>query len=101
MPASASRRYYAASEKLLTRLGVWSNIVARRALLTTVWKSGIKTAWPYYVSDDASMGYSYLGHIVENSVIPTTHCGKSAASGGYHLMAPASYSRLPGRTTPS
>ncbi len=44
------------------------------------------------------MGYSHLGHIVENcSTSFTTHCGKSAASGGYHLNgASGVHSRLHG-----
>ena len=33
----------AASEKLLTRLGVWQDILSRRAVAITAWKCGIKT----------------------------------------------------------
>ncbi len=34
----------AASEKLLTRLGVWQDILSRRPAVITVWKCGTKTA---------------------------------------------------------
>ena len=33
----------AASEKLLTRLGVWQDILSRRPVVITVWKCGTKT----------------------------------------------------------
>ncbi len=36
--------YHAASEKLLTRLGVWQDILSRRPVVITVWKCGTKTA---------------------------------------------------------
>ncbi len=35
--------YQCASEKLLTRLGVWQDILSRRAVVITVWKCGTKT----------------------------------------------------------
>lgn len=59
----------AASEKLLTRLGVWSNIVARRASCYHGMEVWDKDSFGRITFDDASMGYSHLGHIVENSVI--------------------------------
>ncbi|VDZ76941.1 monooxygenase [Salmonella bongori] len=59
----------AASEKLLTRLGVWSDIVARRASCYHGMEVWDKDSFGRITFDDASMGYSHLGHIVENSVI--------------------------------
>ncbi len=36
--------YQCRHEKLLTRLGVWQDILSRRASFITVWKCGTKTA---------------------------------------------------------
>ncbi len=61
---------------------------------TTVWKSGDKDSFGRITFDDASMGYSHLGGIVENSVIH--YALWRAASGGYHPMAPAERAGCPG-----
>ncbi len=79
----------AASEKLLTRLGVWSNIVARRASCYHGMEVWDKDSFGRITFDDASMGYSHLGHIVENSVIHYALWQKAQQAADITLMAPA------------
>lgn len=54
----------AASEKLLTHLGVWSEIVALRASCYHGMEVWDKDSFGHIAFDDESMGYSHLGHIV-------------------------------------
>ena len=79
----------AASEKLLTRLGVWQDILSRRASCyhgIEVWD---KDSFGHISFDDQSMGYSHLGHIVENSVIHYALWNKAQQSSDITLLAPA------------
>lgn len=79
----------AASEKLLTRLGVWSAIVARRASCyhgMEVWE---KDSFGRIAFDDRSMGYSHLGHIVENGVIHQALWHKAQQCADVTLTVPA------------
>lgn len=79
----------AASEKLLTRLGVWQDILSRRASCyhgMDVWD---KDSFGHISFDDQSMGYSHLGHIVENSVIHYALWNKAQQSSDITLLAPA------------
>ncbi|XPE51204.1 hypothetical protein ACNKHX_17565 [Shigella flexneri] len=62
--------------KVLTRLGVWQDILLVGLVVITVWKCGTKTSFGHISFDDQSMGYSHLGHIVENSVIHYALCTK-------------------------
>lgn len=88
-PALRVSAINAASEKLLTRLGVWSDIVTRRASCyhgMDVWD---KDSFGRIEFDDKSMGYSHLGHIVENEVIHYALWQKARQSSDITLMAPA------------
>lgn len=79
----------AASEKLLSHLGVWSNIVAQRASVyhgMEVWE---KDSFGRIAFDDASMGFSHLGHIVENAVIHHALWQKAQSCKDITLLAPA------------
>ncbi|HAT7592104.1 FAD-dependent 2-octaprenylphenol hydroxylase [Citrobacter sp. TBCS-15] len=79
----------AASEKLLTRLGVWSDIVARRACCYHGMEVWDKDSFGRIEFDDQSMGYSHLGHIVENSEIHYALWQKAQRSPDITLLAPA------------
>lgn len=79
----------AASEKLLTRLGVWSDIVARRAYCYHGMEVWDKDSFGRIEFDDQSMGYSHLGHIVENSEIHYALWQKAQRSPDITLLAPA------------
>lgn len=79
----------AASEKLLTRLGVWSDIVARRACCYHGMEVWDKDSFGRIEFDDQSMGYSHLGHIVENSEIHYTLWQRAQRSPDITLLAPA------------
>ena len=68
-PALRVSAINAASEKLLTHLGVWSEIVAQRASCYHGMEVWDKDSFGHIAFDDESMGYSHLGHIVENAVI--------------------------------
>ena len=79
----------AASEKLLAHLGVWSTITARRASRyhgMEVWE---KDSFGRIAFDDASMGFSHLGHIVENTVIHHALWQKAQSCKDVTLLAPA------------
>lgn len=79
----------AASEKLLTRLGVWSDIAARRACCYHGMEVWDKDSFGRIEFDDQSMGYSHLGHIVENSEIHYALWQKAQRSPDITLLAPA------------
>lgn len=79
----------AASEKLLTRLGVWSDIVARRACCYHGMEVWDKDSFGRIEFDDQSMGYSHLGHIVENAEIHYALWQKAQRSPDITLLAPA------------
>jgi len=79
----------AASEKLLTRLGVWSSITARRVSCYHGMEVWDKDSFGHISFDDQSMGYSHLGHIVENSVIHYALWNKAQQSSDITLLAPA------------
>lgn len=88
-PALRVSAINAASEKLLTRLGVWSDIVARRASCYHGMEVWDKDSFGRIEFDDQSMGYSHLGHIVENAVIHYALWQKAQQSSDIMLMAPA------------
>ncbi|RSB15538.1 FAD-dependent 2-octaprenylphenol hydroxylase [Citrobacter farmeri] len=88
-PALRVSAINAASEKLLTRLGVWSDIVARRASCYHGMEVWDKDSFGRIEFDDQSMGYSHLGHIVENTVIHYALWQKAQQSSDIALMAPA------------
>lgn len=79
----------AASEKLLTRLGVWQDILSRRASCYHGMEVWDKDSFGHISFDDQSMGYSHLGHIVENSVIHYALWNKAQQSSDISLLAPA------------
>lgn len=79
----------AASEKLLAHLGVWSSIVAQRASCyhgMEVWE---KDSFGRIAFDDSRMGFSHLGHIVENAVIHAALWKKAQSCQDVRLFAPA------------
>ncbi|EPJ9672596.1 TPA: FAD-dependent 2-octaprenylphenol hydroxylase [Citrobacter freundii] len=88
-PALRVSAINAGSEKLLTRLGVWSDIVARRASCYHGMEVWDKDSFGRIEFDDQSMGYSHLGHIVENAVIHYALWQKAQQSSDIALMAPA------------
>lgn len=68
-PALRVSAINAASEKLLTRIGVWSEIVAQRASCYHGMEVWDKDSFGRISFDDQSMGFSHLGHIIENAVV--------------------------------
>ena len=79
----------AASEKLLTRLGIWQDILSRRARCYHGMEVWDKDSFGHISFDDQSMGYSHLGHIVENAVIHYALWNKAQQSSDITLFAPA------------
>lgn len=79
----------AASERFLDRLGVWQDVVARRASPYTsmdVWDRDNFGKITFRADD---CGYSHLGHIVENAVIHSALWRKANAAADITLLAPA------------
>lgn len=79
----------AASEKLLTHLGVWPAIVAQRASCYHGMEVWDKDSFGRIAFDDESMGYSHLGHIVENAVIHHALWQKAQQCADVSLISPA------------
>lgn len=88
-PALRVSAINAASEKLLKRLGVWSAIVANRASCYHGMEVWDKDSFGRIAFDDRSMGYSHLGHIIENDVIHQALWQKAQQCQGVTLQAPA------------
>ena len=79
----------AASEKLLTHLGVWSSVIEQRISCyhgMEVWE---KDSFGHISFDDRSMGHTHLGHIIENDVIHYALWQKAQQCQDVTLIAPA------------
>lgn len=79
----------AGSEKLLTKLDVWSSITAHRASCYHGMEVWDKDSFGHIAFDDKSLGFGHLGHIVENAVIHEALWKKAQRSQDITLMAPA------------
>ncbi|HFZ8995553.1 TPA: FAD-dependent 2-octaprenylphenol hydroxylase [Citrobacter freundii] len=88
-PALRVSAINAASEKLLARLGVWPEILSRRASCYHGMEVWDKDSFGRISFDDQSMGYSHLGHIVENTVIHYALWQKAQQLSDITLIAPA------------
>ncbi len=84
----------AASEKLLARLGVWSAISARRVSCYHGMEVWDKDSFGRIAFDDASLGYSHLGHIVENGVIQQALWEKVQQCSDVTLTVPATLQQV-------
>ncbi len=84
----------AASEKLLTRLGVWSSITARRVSCYHGMEVWDKDSFGRIAFDDTSLGYSHLGHIVENGVIQQALWEKVQQCSDVTLNVPATLQQV-------
>lgn len=88
-PALRVSAINAASEKLLARLGVWEAICAARVSPyhgMDVWD---KDSFGRITFDDKTLGYSHLGHIIENEVVHQALWEKAACCADVTLIAPA------------
>ncbi|ADO47120.1 FAD-dependent 2-octaprenylphenol hydroxylase [[Enterobacter] lignolyticus] len=88
-PALRVSAINAASEKLLARLDVWSAIVAQRASCYHGMEVWDKDSFGRIAFDDQSMGFSHLGHIIENAVIHQALWQKAQRCQDVTLLAPA------------
>ena len=84
----------AASEKLLTHLGVWSDILAQRVSCYHGMEVWDKDSFGRIAFDDESMGYSHLGHIVENAVVHQALWQKAQQSSDISLITPATLQQV-------
>ncbi|QCT18285.1 FAD-dependent 2-octaprenylphenol hydroxylase [Jejubacter calystegiae] len=77
-----------ASEKLLTRLGVWPTILQRASCYhgMEVWDSD---SFGRIAFDDNSFGFSHLGYIIENAVIHQALWQQAQQCNDVTLLAPA------------
>lgn len=88
-PALRVSAINAASEKLLTHIGVWSGIVAGPVGCyhgMEVWE---KDSFGRIAFDDLSMGYSHLGYIIENRRIHQALWDQAQQCKDVTLIAPA------------
>lgn len=88
-PALRVSAINAGSEKFLTRLDVWSSILAHRASPYHGMEVWDKDSFGRIAFDDKSLGYGHLGHIVENAVIHNALWEKAQRCQDITLMAPA------------
>ncbi|EMH4163811.1 FAD-dependent 2-octaprenylphenol hydroxylase [Pluralibacter gergoviae] len=79
----------AASEKLLAKLGVWDDIVALRASRYHGMEVWDRDSFGRIAFDDRSLGFSHLGHIIENGVIHRALWQKAQQLKDVTLLAPA------------
>lgn len=77
-----------ASEKLLTRLGVWPTIMRRASCYhgMEVWD---RDSFGRIAFDDSSLGFSHLGYIIENAVIHQALWERAQQCADVTLLAPA------------
>ncbi|MFW0766960.1 FAD-dependent 2-octaprenylphenol hydroxylase [Trabulsiella odontotermitis] len=88
-PALRVSAINAASEKLLSHLGVWPAIQATRASRYHGMEVWDKDSFGRIEFDDVSMGFSHLGHIIENTVIHYALWQKAQQCSDVTLLAPA------------
>ena len=88
-PALRVSAINAASEKLLSHLGVWSTIQATRASRYHGMEVWDKDSFGRIEFDDESMGFTHLGHIIENTVIHHALWQKAQQCSDVTLLAPA------------
>lgn len=88
-PALRVSAVNAASEKLLSKLGVWQDIISRRASCYHGMEVWDKDSFGRISFDDQSMGFSHLGHIIENAVIHHALWQKAQRCADVTLLAPA------------
>lgn len=84
----------AASETLLTRLGVWADIVGQRASCYHGMEVWDRDSFGRITFDDLSLGFDHLGHIIENSVIHYALWQKASRCADVTLMAPAALQQV-------
>lgn len=84
----------AASETLLTRLGVWADIVGQRASCYHGMEVWDRDSFGRITFDDQSLGFDHLGHIIENSVIHYALWQKASRCADVTLMAPAALQQV-------
>ncbi|MBB1202823.1 FAD-dependent 2-octaprenylphenol hydroxylase [Enterobacteriaceae bacterium 89] len=84
----------AASEKLLTRLDVWPDIIAARASRYHGMEVWDQDSFGRITFDDQSLGFTHLGHIVENSVINHALWRKAQRCADVTLMANAELAQV-------
>lgn len=84
----------AASEKLLSRLDVWSDIVNARASRYHGMEVWDQDSFGRITFDDQSLGFSHLGHIIENSVINHALWHKAQRCADVTLMANAELAQV-------
>ncbi len=83
-----------ASEKLLTRLGVWSAIEAQRASRYHGMEVWDRDSFGRISFEDSSFGFSHLGHIVENAVIHQALWEKAQRCADITLLAPVEMQQI-------
>lgn len=100
-PALRVSAVNAASEKLLSKLGVWQDIIAQRASCYHGMEVWDKDSFGRISFDDQSMGFSHLGHIIEKRRDSPRPVAKSAALRGRHSAGSgAAAAGCVGRTRP-
>lgn len=93
-PALRVSAINAASEKLLSKLGVWQDIIAQRASCYHGMEVWDKDSFGRISFDDQSMGFSHLGYIIENAVIHHALWQKAQRCADVTLLAPAQLQRV-------
>lgn len=93
-PALRVSAINAASEKLLTHLGVWSTVLARRAACYHGMEVWDKDSFGKIAFDDQSMGYNHLGYIVENAIIHEALWHKAQQCKDVTVLAPAALQQV-------
>lgn len=88
-PALRVSAINAASEKLLAHLGVWPKIIAHRASAYHGMEVWDRDSFGHIAFDDKTLGFSHLGHIIENAVIQHALWQRAEQCSDVTLHAPA------------
>lgn len=83
-----------ASERLLSHLGVWSGIIARRASCYHGMEVWDKDSFGQIAFDDSHAGVSHLGHIIENNIIHQALWNKACQLSDINCIAPATIKQI-------
>lgn len=88
-PALRVSAINAASETLLAKLGVWNDLQQGRVSPYHGMEVWDQDSFGHIAFNDKSLGYSHLGHIIENAVIHQALWDKARRCSDVTLIAPA------------
>jgi 2-octaprenylphenol hydroxylase len=84
----------AASERLLSQIGVWQSILSMRASAYQAMEVWERDSFAHIAFNSTDYGFSHLGHIIENQVIRQALWQKAQQFSEITLFSPASFQQV-------